>query len=491
MNLMKKLYRIPIWLFLMVLVFFLADSTRVKADETLPYDTYVYDYYGDVRYTPAAYIPKSIVDGVEWECGSMKNPLDMTISDDGIIYIADTGNNRIIVLDSEFHYLKVITEYEYQGDRVSFNSPSGVATSGDLLYVADTSNRRVIVLDAELNTYKIVENPVSEILGDDFVFEPLKVSVDYAGRVYVIARNVYQGIMAFSSEGSFRGYTGKIEVKLSPYQKLWRKLATKEQRSKQQLYIPTEFTGMEIDDNGFIYATNIDSSGSQSVRRLNPKGEDVIQKGINDRLSGDLSWRYMGDYSGASRIVDVVIRESRIYSIIDSQRGRIFTYDHEGNLLYIFGGIGTQMGTFTNPVAIEYLEDKILVLDTAKNNITIFTSTEYGAYINQAVSYRYEGNESEAVAYWNHVLEQDANNELANLGLGKAYLADGENYTAMRYFLKAKNQHYYSIAYKRNRNDVLKNNLHYFLTGAVVIIMGYIVIKQTVRPRRMSNEEKN
>lgn len=485
----KNLYRTPIWSLLLVLTILVSSSTNVYANETLPYDTYIYDYYGDVRYTPAAYVPKSTVDGKSWECGSLKNPLDMTVSDDGTIYIADTGNNRIIVLDSEFHYVQEIKEYEYQGEKISFNSPSGLAISDNILYIADTANRRVIGLDSQGNTSKIVENPQSEFLGDNFIFEPMKVTVDYAGRVYVIARNVYQGILAFNSEGSFRGFTGKIEVKLSTYQKIWRKLATKEQRSKQQLYIPTEFTGMEIDRKGFIYATNIDSTGIQSVRRLNPKGEDVIQKGSNDRLSGDLSWRYKGDYSGASRIVDVIVRDYGIYSIIDSQRGRIFTYDHEGNLLYIFGGIGTQVGTFTNPIAIESFEDNILVLDKDKNNITIFSSTDYGYFINKAVSYRYEGNQSESVAYWNRVLELDTNNELANLGLGKAYLSDGDNFTAMSYFNKAKNKHYYSIAYKRFRNDVLKDNLEYVLTGMVVLTIGYVVTR-TLKQRRIRNEEK-
>ena len=41
----------------------------------------------------------------------------------------------------------------------------------------------------------------------------------------------------------------------------------------------------------------------------------------------------------------VVVRNQGIYSILDSVRGRIFTYDHEGNLLYIFGGLGSQEGT--------------------------------------------------------------------------------------------------------------------------------------------------
>ena len=486
----KVKYRHIIRIFLLVIVIIASDHSMARAGETLPYDTYTYDYYGDIRYTPAAYIPQSAISGDQWECGPMKNPMDMTVAEDGTIYIADTDNNRIILLDSQLHYRGVITEYDYQGARTGFQAPSGVTTAGGLLYIADTANQRVVALNAKQETVKIIENPKSDILGEDYLFEPLKVSVDYAGRFYIIAKNTYQGILSFNAEGNFRGFTGKIEVSLSPYEKLWRKLATKAQRSKQQLYIPTEFTGMEIDEDGFIYATNIDSKGIQSVRRLNPKGQDVIQKSARERLSGDLSWRYMGDYAGPSRIVDVVIRDHRIYSVIDAQRGRIFTYDQEGNLLYIFGGIGTQTGTFTKPVAIEAIGDQLLVLDSAKNCIMLFEPTEYGNCINQAVGFRYDGNEVASVAYWNKVLELDTNNELANLGLGKAYLADGDNHTAMKYFHKAKNQHYYSISYKRYRNDLLKTNPRFCFTGAVVLVLGYILTKKGMKLRRVKNERK-
>ena len=139
------------------------------------------------------------------------------------------------------------------------------------------------------------------------MFSPLKVAVDYADRIYVIAQNQFEGIMAFDAEGNFTGFTGTINVQITTAEIIWRKLSTKAQRAKQQLFIPTEFTGMEIDSDGFVYATNVDAEGEQSVRRLNPSGEDVIQKGAAG-VSGDILWRLTGDYSGASRIIDVVVR---------------------------------------------------------------------------------------------------------------------------------------------------------------------------------------
>ena len=229
-------------------------------------------------------------------------------------------------------------------------APRGFVTSDNKLYIADTDNLRVVVLDENGSLNRIISNPTSEVLAQDFVFSPLKVVADYAERAYVIAKNMFQGIMAFDENGNFTGFTGTINVTISTYEKIWRRLSTKRQREKQIQFIPTEFTGLDIDEDGFVYATNIDSKGKQSVRRLNPKGQDVIKKSNRNvrgegTLSVDLYWRLQGDYSGASRIVDVVYRGYGIYSILDITRGRIFTYDDEGNLLYIFGGRGSQEGT--------------------------------------------------------------------------------------------------------------------------------------------------
>ena len=446
-------------------------GTAVYAGENVPYETYNYDYYEDIKYTPAAYVPDGTVTGDAIGCGNFSSPQDLNTDADGNVYIADTGNNRIVVTDAGFRLKTVIEGFLNDGKEDTFSSPNGVYISENgYLYVADTGNYRVVELDKDGNLIQIIENPQSDILGENYVFSPLKVAVDYADRIYVIAQNQFEGIMAFDAEGNFTGFTGTINVQITTAEIIWRKLSTKAQRAKQQLFIPTEFTGMEIDADGFVYATNVDAEGEQSVRRLNPSGEDVIQKGAAG-VSGDLTWRLTGDYSGASRITDVVVRDKGIYSIIDSTRGRIFTYDHEGNLLYIFGGIGSQEGTFDTPTAIDTIGDEIIVLDGSKNLVDKYRATNYGSLINQAVGLRYDGDEVSAVECWKEVLKLDSNFELAYVGIGKSYLAAGENKKAMECFKTGNNRQYYSIAYKRYRNEILKENLAGYLTGALILII--------------------
>ena len=467
------------------------------ANDSLPYDCYNYDYWNNILYTPAPYVPDGSLGGagLMWEgspLGAFRSPQDLCVSPDGKIYLADTGNNRIIVIDGGLkNVLQVIDHFEADGAAQTFSSPTGVAVSQNRqLYVADSQNHRIVVLELDGTFVKYVQNPQSEVLDEGYIFTPLKVSVDYADRVYCVAQNMFQGIMVFTAEGDFTGFFGTISVKISLWEKFWRKFSTKDERSKQQLFIPTEFTGIDVDDEGFVYASNKDTDGMQAVRRLNPKGQDVIRKGLKENLGGDLVFGTVGNFSGPSQIVDVVYRDHGIYSLLDARRGRVFTYDHEGNLLYIFGGIGTQEGTFRTPAAIEQLGSRLLVLDAQQGNVNIFSETEYGRLINQAVSLRYNGDEALAVPLWSEVLRLDENNELANAGIGKAYLSAGDNEKAMTYLRRGMNRAYYSVAFKRWRNEALRGNISWFLTTLIVLIVLIVVIRRVILPRRAARRKE-
>lgn len=457
--------------------------------QTLPYDTYNYDYQKNVVPTPAAYIPENVIYSVDLECGKFASPQDMFIAQDGIVYVADTGNNRIVVLNSDMTLNRVISSFDNEGTEDTFSGPNGVYCSPEnVLYIADTENSRVVILDANGQLVDIIQDLQSDAFKENFEFFPLKVSVDYAGRVYVVARNIFQGIMAFDQEHEFMGYFGTINVTVTFAQRFWRLFSTKEQRARQEQFIPTEFTNIDIDEEGFVYATNLDAAGGQAVRKLNPKGIDVIGQNKNSKhnLSGDANFTTLSKdtYQGASEIIDVKVRDGGIFTLLDRKRGRVFTYDNEGNILYIFGGMGTQEGTFKIPAALETWENKIYILDSDNCNITVFAPTEYGRAINEAVRLRFEGDEAEAITIWEDVLKMDSNNEMAYSGIGKAYLSAGDNETAMYYLRMGENQSFYSIAFKRYRNDLLRDNLTWILTVGLIVIVGGVVGSKVLKARR-------
>ena len=69
-----------------------------------------------------------------------KNPQDIDIDKHDNLYVADTGNNRIILMNAKCETLAVYTE----ANGIAFNAPEGlfVDEDGDI-YVADTGNNRI------------------------------------------------------------------------------------------------------------------------------------------------------------------------------------------------------------------------------------------------------------------------------------------------------------------------------------------------------------
>jgi len=472
------------------IVFILVLGTTVNV-LAVPYRGFNYDYWGRSVPTPSAYEPLRSISArsISEELGSFNMPQDLFVDINGDIYLVDTGNSRIVVFDRDLNLLRIIDSFYNEGVQDSFNLPRGIFVTQNLdIYVADTENMRIVTLDADGNLLRMNHGAVLEDIEDDFPFFPLKISVDNAGRQFVIVRGVFEGIMRFDPRGRFTGYFGTIRVAVSPIDWFWRIVSTREQRARQVLFIPTEFTGMDIDEYGFIFTTNIGTGAGYQVQRLNPSGTDVLSNFTDFDIVGTHNYPVVGQFAGPSTFVDIVARGSGMYTAIDSNRGRLYTYDSEGNLLYVFGGTGNIVGMQRVPTALAMLDDTILVLDQLRGEITFYEPTEFGRLINSAIALRYIGDEAAAVEMWYRVLELDENYRLAHIGIGRSLLAAGYNREAMDYLRRGMDTDYYSVAFRRFRTEVLQSNINHILTAVLVLALikpsFWIIKKSRKRWRR-------
>lgn len=135
--------------------------------------------------------------------------------------------------------------------------------------------------------------PESALLGENFVYQPTALVVDTAGRMYVIARNINQGLMEFDESGRFKGFMGANKVNIDPWQVLLKRFSTQEMIARMEQTVPTEYNGITIDAEGFIYTTTSTLSDSviysviqsrstderySPIRKLNASGADVLQR---------------------------------------------------------------------------------------------------------------------------------------------------------------------------------------------------------------------
>lgn len=477
---LKRAKRYIIYLLLISMV--LAPSAQVSA-ESDSY-TYSYEFFGLQLESPDAYTPAGLLLGTDLEIGDFKNPKSLFVRDE-YLYIVDSGNNRIVVVDRYFELIRVIDKAFISGEETTFNTPSDVYvdSNGDL-YICDSENNRVLHTDKDLNVIKTYVKPEDPTILGETNFIPLKCVVDNAGRLFVLAGNVNQGFMEFDKKGAFTHFTGANPVKASFWQAIKKRLMTKEQRDRMILFVPTEYSNLAIDKDNFLYATTTTFTAEQlntmasvnPIRMLNSIGEDILVRNGYDPPVGDLQWGTGGDISGPSRFEDVTPMENDTYFCLDRNRGRVFGYDFQGNMLYAFGGLGNKLGYFQYPVSIEHMGTDLLVLDNRSSSVTRFTLTEFGSYINDGLAYYKEGNYDESAKYWRKALHLNGNYDLAYIGIGRALLREGEYQEAMKYFESKRDRSNYSKAFAEYRKEWVEANIQYLLIGAVALVVVPLII---------------
>lgn len=358
----------------------------------------------------------------------------------------------------------------------------------DLIYLSDTGNNQVVILDAE--TYKVVQvisAPTDQVFAGK-TFSPTKVVTDSAGRIYVISDGVYEGIVLLSNKGEFMRFVGVNYTTMTFWDALWRNMATEEQRKQMTSILQTEFKNFTIDSQGFIYTVSRAVENTETgtiddtamIKRINQAGKDVLIRNGYSVPKGDLVTIKTGANKGGSTFSGITVNEYGVYTVVDTKGGRLFTYDKEGNLLYVSAGKGSEVTDLENPVAVRYQGDNLLVLEKNNRVVIRYTPTEVGAMINKAVKYQAIGDLESASEEWQNVINQNPNYELAYVGVGKTYL-DSERYLdAMEYFKTGFNVEYYSKAYKLYRDDIVKRWFPYVMTlvlVGVVAKLGYSAYK--------------
>ena len=92
-------------------------------------------------------------DGKGWGV-RLQHPLDVVYAD-GSVYVADTYNNKVKILDPETRRTRTLVGTGASGtadgdaDKAELNEPGGLALAGRNLYVADTNNHRIRVVDLD------------------------------------------------------------------------------------------------------------------------------------------------------------------------------------------------------------------------------------------------------------------------------------------------------------------------------------------------------
>jgi len=448
--------------------------------------TYIYNEFGWSVETPDAYEFVKSVDLRNIDGYDVTNLIDMCVKEDGELFVLETTLGVILCFDSQQNYVGSLSEFTLpDGTVTTLSKPEGIYVSeDDVMYISDTGNSRVLVCDRKGKVSLVVVKPENIVGTSVSSFLPIKAVADSAGRISVVARNVNRGIMQFTKDGIFTGYMGAPAVQVDALTKLLRKFYSDEQLATMTTYVPTEYNNIKIDGNNFIWGTisalstssitsaiaSKDLSGKVSpIKKLNMMGSDVLIRKGDYAPMGDLMF-----VTNPSKIVDVGLGPNKIYTMLDSTEGRFFTYNNDGIMLYTFGGKGTAKGDTQTPIALDYVEDKIVVLDSGLRSLLVYEPTVYGGLLVSAEGYYLAGDYDHANNAWKQVTELNSNFKYPYIGLGNAEYNSGSYDEAMDYYEYADARTSYSNAKEKLRKASLSVSFPYIVSAVLILIVAFI-----------------
>lgn len=185
--------------------------------------------------------------------GSKLNPSRLTyanslaVDDSGTVFIADSGNNRILKLDAQGNTVSVLNLGE---DSPELSAPKGIAavTFGDttLVAVADSSNDQVVLYSGD---GKFLGSLGQSIEGFSGLNDPEGITIDPETRTILVADTMNHRVVALGFDGTVKSTFG----------------------DPSNLQFPKS---VAVSDSGAIYVTNF---GKDAVTRFDSKGRLVAE----------------------------------------------------------------------------------------------------------------------------------------------------------------------------------------------------------------------
>jgi tetratricopeptide (TPR) repeat protein len=454
-----------------------ADVSAVSA-----YKTYTTNRYGYLVETNEAY---EAVDMIRYfgDNLSFSGAKDLFIDTDDYLYVADTGNKRIVVFDENQNYL-----YHFGSDLLK--RPTGIYVRNNSIYVADygtalsntdlgaiyrytIDKTKVDVVEAITleNTYSTPDSPILQV--DNFIFRPLKIAVDHNETMYVVAEGVTNGVLMIDKTNRFINYFASNGVDITLWERFERFFYGNNPDVTLTKNIPPSVFNVTLDEAGYFYTvTQSASQQGDNLKKVNLGGINFYPEDLF--IFADPVDAWPGSVGN---------------TYIITAGGNIMEYDSLGNLLFKFGGLGTgndKLGLFLSASAIAVdSKNQVYVIDDhqSRNSIQMFRETEFAVVIHEALDLFNQAKYAESIAVWEDVLRYNSMLDMAYRGIGLGHLMNEDYQDAMEYFQIADDRAGYSEAFWSVRNDWLSVHFETVLLVAFLLIAFFIALRQIDRKK--------
>jgi uncharacterized protein (TIGR03663 family) len=273
--------------------------------------------------------------------GQFTTPRAIAVAPDGLLYVADSGNNRIEVLDANGNFVRA---WGSAGNGPGqFQEPWGIAvSSAGRVYVADTWNHRIQVFDEQGNFIQAWGHFVDtqgKPDGEPGVFwGPRDLAFDAKGNLYV-ADTGNKRIQEFTPDGEFIAQFGGEGV------------------------VPGRFeepTSLAFDRNGNIYVAD---AWNQRIQVFSPDFTPITQWPIQ-------SWKSESVINKPFVRVD---QRGNVYAT-DPEAYRVLVFNSQGKFITTFGQYGLDTASFALPLGMAFdSSGNLYVVDSNNSRVLRFT----------------------------------------------------------------------------------------------------------------------
>ena len=238
----------------------------------------------------------------------------------GDLYIADTGNNRILKISPSGEIINVVGGFGWDAEQ--FYTPLDICTGSALdVFVADYNNNRIQRYDKDLNYISSLNS--DENWDESYQFGyPKSIDVSIHGELFILDRENVR-ILKLNS-------FGEPELSFGDYSE-----------GKGQLLDPVQLT---ISPQDVIY---------------------VSDRQANKILVFDYFGNYISEIGGSilKEPQGISFSDRKLLFVADTGNKRIAVFNPAGELIYQWSQISPSEGTFQNPVDVVSFEKKVFVLD--------------------------------------------------------------------------------------------------------------------------------
>lgn len=279
----------------------------------------------------------------------LSTPRGMAVAPDGSIYVADTGDSRIVRIDPAG---KVVNSW---GGRTSdgqesptpgtFNEPWGVAVDPQgNLYVADTWNHRVQKFDST-GRFLLEWGQAGQLSdGPDRLWGPRGIAVNPDGRVYITDTG-NKRVAVFDTSGKFLFEFGA--------------------EGDDRLDEPV---GIAVGADGRVYVAD---TWNLRVAVFSADGESITSWPVQGWVSNSLD----------NKPYLAVDDQSRVY-VTDPEGYRLIVFSASGEPLAVFGQYGPEEDSFGLPVGVEIdAVGSLWVVDSGNNRLEKMEAWETQPYL--------------------------------------------------------------------------------------------------------------